>query len=281
MKMKSLCLMFAVAINAVAVAAIPSGEQQAKRQARSVHLVYDAPNGDKAAEVMGTVVVTQTQTNSYYMALGWDCGYCGIQDKGAGGNILIFSVWDLSDPYDFTARQENAKAEDRAKLIYSAPNVNVARFGGEGTGIRTLTNIGWRVGEPVTIRLACADTNDNMTSYTCFYKMGDSKEWSKIAEVSTIKRGNRARGFTGLHSFVEDFWRNGYSATVTRRAEFSNIMYRMKGEDDWKAVKRAMFSADGNASMAIDAGRLPSGAMFLQTGGATTNVTTKLWKELK
>lgn len=71
--------------------AAPTAEEVAKRQARSVHLVYDT-NGNGATAAMGTVKVTETQTNSYYSVLGWDCGYCGIQDSTAHGKILIFSV---------------------------------------------------------------------------------------------------------------------------------------------------------------------------------------------
>lgn len=255
----------------------PTPEEQAKRQARSVHLIYDVPQGEKAVSAKGTVTVVETQTNSYYAVLGWDCGYCGLQDKGAGGKILIFSVWDESDPFDFRARPENTKLECRAELVYSAPQVNVARFGGEGTGVRTITDIGWRVGEPITVRIDKGESATNRLSYTCFYRRGNEGDWQRIAEISTVKHVSRGVGFRELYSFVEDFWRNVVSASLVRRAEFSDIAVRLAGSEEWQGVTRARFSADSNASMAIDAGRLDSGRMFLQTGGPTVNAHTKLW----
>jgi len=249
----------------------------AKRQARSVHLTYE-PVVRNAAAAMATGVVTETQTNSYFMILGWDCGYCGVQDSAHYGRILIFSVWDPSNPFDFAADPNKVAQEIRAQVLFADKGVNVARFGGEGTGARTITDIGWKVGEPVTVKIEAADSGTNRTAFTCFVRKGDgASAWRKIATVATLKHENRAQGLTFIHSFVEDFWRNGHSATLARRAEFSDIATKGAKDADWTYANRAYFSGDATESPAVDAGRLGERKFFLQTGGATTNKTTKLF----
>ena len=50
-------------------------------------------------------------------------------------------------------------------------------------------------------------------------------------------------------------------------------------EGNWRPVKNARFTADGNPSMAIDAG-FDKDRWFLATGGKTENKTTKLRQEM-
>jgi len=259
------------------VGSAQSPVELAKRQARSVHLTYDPVVG-KATAAKATCVVTETQTNSYFMILGWDCGYCGVQDSAHYGRILIFSVWDPSNPFDFKANPNNVAEEIRAQVLFADNGVNVSRFGGEGTGARTITDIGWKVGEPITVKIESCDSGTNRTAYTCFVQKGDgASDWRKIASVSTLKHAERAQGLTFIHSFVEDFWRNGHSATLSRRAEFSDIATKGAGGKDWTYATRAYFSGDATESLAVDAGRLGEHKFFLQTGGSTTNATTKLF----
>lgn len=247
----------------------------ARRQARSVHLQY-ATGVKNAASVQGTITVTETQKNSYFCLFGWDCGYCGIQDKGEHGRVVIFSVWDPVDPFDFAAKPDDVKEEERARVLYSAPNVDVARFGGEGTGARTMFPYDWKVGKGVTIKIEAEPDGKNRTAFSCLLK-NDDDTWTKLATVSTLKVKGQAEGINGVYSFVEDFWRNYYSATLSRRAEYSDILVKATPKADWLKVSCALFSADKTPSNSIDAGRTESGAFFLQTGGLTQNTHTKLW----
>ena len=256
-------------------AAVPLSEL-AKRQARSVHLIY-SPGERNLSSIKGTVTVTETQTNSYFCLYGWDCGYCGIQDKGKQGKVLIFSVWDPVDPSDLTARPENVKEELRAKVLYANPNADVARFGGEGTGARTMTPVDWQIGQPVTIRVDAEMDGTNRTAYTCCYKDLKTGEWTKVATLSTLRYPGRAKDLDGIYSFIEDFARNYKSAKLSRRAEFSHLAYRKLPDTEWHPITKAMFSADATPSLTIDAGRTETGAFFLQTGGDTKNTHTLLW----
>jgi len=266
------------AIYAITASALTNAEL-ARRQARSVHLWYE-PVAKDAVAAKATGVVTETQTNSYYMILGWDCGYCGIQDSAHYGRILIFSVWDPSNPHDYGADPNLVREEIRAKVLFADEGVNVARFGGEGTGARTITDIGWKVGEPVSVAILSEPSGTNRTAYTCCLRRRDGTV-RKIATVSTLRSPKRAQGLKGLHSFVEDFWRNGRSATLSRRAEFSDIATRGSDDATWTYATRAFFSGDETESAAVDAGRLGERKFFLQTGGSTTNATTRLFSPVR
>lgn len=248
----------------------------APKAARSVHLHY-APLAQKPHVAEATVTVTETQTNSYFMAIGWDCGYCGLQDLSTGYRVLIFSVWEPGDPFDFAAKEADVAHGDRAKVLYAAENVDVARFEREGTGARTMANIEWKVGEPVSIRIVCSNDGAKRMKYSC-YVTKPGYDWELMATISTLaKKEALETGFLSLTSFVEDFYRNGWSAGVSRRAEYSNI--RTKGEaegDAWVEAYAAMFTADNTPTMNVDAGITDKGAFFLQTGGATKNTHTPL-----
>jgi len=253
-----------------------SNAELAKRQARSVHLTYE-PVVRNASAAMATCVVTETQTNSCFMILGWDCGYCGIQDSAHDGRILIFSVWNPSAPSDSKANPNNVAEELRAQVLFADNGVNVSRFDDEGTGAKTVADIGWKVGEPVTVKIEAGDSGANRTAFTCFVRGDGASDWRKIAVVSTLKHADRAQGLAFIHSSVEDFWRNGHSATLSRRVEFSDIATKGAKVPDWTYAARAYFSGDATESPAVDAGRLGEHKFFLQTGGATTNKTTKIF----
>ena len=260
-----------------------SPEETARRQARSVHLRYPSPSPVISGAAV-TVTVRKSHPGSYFMALGWNCGYCGIQELPDSRHVLIFSVWDPVDPFDFAAQPENVKLEHRAKVLYADPLMDVARFGGEGTGARTMAGYGWKIGQPVRFKIETEPDGTNRTAYTCWLQDASNADgWHKLATISTMNRSGQAPGFGLLHSFVEDFRRDYDSATRMRLAEFSGIEARSAEDGKWRPIVRATFSGDNTPSSNIDAGRVPDnpGAFFLATGGATTNATTRLWQEIR
>ena len=259
----------------------PSPEELVKRQARSVHLYYaDCPKTGVTSAV-STVTVRKSYPGTYFAALVWDTGYCGIQDLMDGARVVIFSVWDPVDPFDFSARPETVQEDLRAKVLYADPLMDVARFGGEGSGARTMAGLAWKEGQPVTFKVDSEADGETRMKYTCSIKLGeDAGDWYKLATISTIRSKDRGLGITSLYSFVEDFRRNYESAKNDRRAEFSNILLFYDG--NWHKAQNAYFSADNTPSTNIDAGRIPeTGAFFLATGGATTNATTQLWQRIE
>ena len=265
-------LIAALAISSLAAfAAVPSGEEEAKRQARSVHLFWHGIQKD-ATEVTGAVKVTQDQTNSYYMVIGFDGGYMGIQNVG-GHHVGIFSIWDpVGHAFDFAARPDDVAESLRAKVLYAAPNVSVSRFGGEGTGAKMMFGTNWEVGRDVYFRIKTEMDGTDRIKFTGF--IGDGKKELKIATISRLSHGKKPI-VSGVYSFVEDFWRNGLSKTLVRRAEFTKFASRVSEKDKFTPCTGAYFSADGNTLKTIDAGPVEGGG-FLQTGGNTENKTVPL-----
>ena len=253
----------------------PSPEELVKRQARSVHLYYaDCPTNG-VDSITATVTVRKSYPGTYFAALVWDTGYCGIQELPSGDHVIIFSVWDPVDPFDFSARPEAVREDLRAKVLYADPLMDVARFGGEGTGARTLAGFGWKLDQGVSFKVESEPDTDIRTKYTCWVRMADGStgDWCKLATISTICHKAGMRGMVRLYSFVEDFARNYTSAQNARRAEVSDVWVQYDGL--WHKVDTAYFSADDTPSKNIDAGKIPeTGAFFLATGGDTKNETT-------
>ena len=253
-----------------------AGVETALKQARSVHLFY-SPLADKAMEARGTVTVTETQDQSYFAILCFDRGYCGIQDLGHGQHIFIFSVWEPGDSHDFSARQEAVAPDRRVRVLSVGPTTKASRFGGEGTGGKTMTPFDWKVGEPVSAEIkAESDDEEGWTKYTCRARLGDGP-WQDIAVLSTL---GECKGLGSIYSFVEDFRRNYKSATVSRRAEFKDFATKGLGPSRWIPATSAVFSADSTQTMSIDAGATSAGAFFLQTGGDTKNEHVPLWGQV-
>src|SRR4051812_45498886 len=61
------------------------------RAARSVHLWYPAP---QAVAFYNEVTVERSTPGSYFMVCGFNHGYFGIQEKGRGEKVALFSIWD-------------------------------------------------------------------------------------------------------------------------------------------------------------------------------------------
>ena len=259
----------------------PSPEELVKRQARSVHLYYAECPKTGVSSAVSTVTVRKSYPGSYFAALVWDTGYCGIQELSSGDRVVIFSVWDPVDPFDFSAKPDAVSEDLRAKVLYADPMMDVARFGGEGTGARTMAGFAWKEGQGVSFKVDSEDDGEIRTKYTCYMKLAeDPGDWYKLATISTIRRQGIAKGITTIYSFVEDFCRNYKSAQNSRRAEFSDVGVFFDGA--WRKMDVAYFSGDNTPSTNIDAGKVKeTGAFFLATGGDTKNDTTPLWGRIE
>ncbi len=90
------------------------------RAARSVHLVYPAPEGSLFYQEM---VIEKSVNGSYFMAAGWDTGYFGLQQLDAATEtVVIFSVWDPTPGDDAKV----VKQEDRVELLYEGEGVRIS-----------------------------------------------------------------------------------------------------------------------------------------------------------
>jgi hypothetical protein len=249
-------------IHAIGPAIVRADETLEGKACRSVHLAYPAGKG---AAFYNEVTVERSAPGTYFCACGWDKGYFGMQELDRGKKVLIFSVWD-SNQNDPRAVGE----EKRVKLLYKDEKVRIGRFGGEGTGGQSFLDYDWKTGETYRF-LVAAKVNGERTEYAGYFFVPEEKAWKHIVTFSTITGG---RPLGGYYSFVEDFKRDGASATRPREARFGNAWLKA-ADGQWNAVVKARFTADRNPVTNIDAG-VRGDRFFLVTGGATENKGAKL-----
>jgi hypothetical protein len=234
---------------------------------RSVHLQYPAAEG---TAFHTELTVTKSAPGTYFMACGWDKGYFGIQEKGDGKKVALFSVWDSgqNDP-------NAVAAGERVKVVYKDEKVRAGRFGGEGSGGQSFLDLDWKAGETYGFVVTAAP-DGNRTEYTGFLRGPGASGWRRLVTFSTVTGGKRLRGY---YSFVEDFKRDRVSTTKERRAEYGNGWVRSVA-GAWVPLDGARFTADANPVTNIDAGAV-GGRYYLATGGDTNNTGTKLRGEVR
>jgi hypothetical protein len=237
-------------------------EPAQQRQCRSVHISY---TGAEAAAFYNEVTIKQSAPGAYFMVCGWNGGYYGIQEQGDGTKRLLFSVWD--------SKQNDPKAvpeEARTKLIYKDAKVQIGRFGGEGSGGQSFISYDWTYGATYRL-LVTARVSGSRTEYAGYFFFPEEKAWKHLVTFSTITNGKL---LNGCYSFVEDFKRDGVSATKVREAVFGNGWLKAR-DGKWTPITRARFTADSNPAHNINAG-VESDRFFLITGGDTRNTGAKL-----
>lgn len=231
---------------------------------RSVHLAYTAPKGTAFYNEM---TVEKSAEGTYFMAAGFSKGYFGIQEKADGKKVVIFSVWDPTSGDD----PKKVDPEKRVKMLHQGENVEVKRFGGEGTGGQSFYTYDWKIGEPYRFYVTAAPDGKDRTAFSSYFYLPEKKEWKHLVTFSTLVSTHT---LSGHYSFVEDFRRNRISTTKPRIATFGNGWVRST-DGKWEPLLKARFTADANPVENIDAG-ITNGKFFLKTGGDTKNITTKL-----
>jgi len=234
---------------------------------RSVHLSFPAGEG---VAFYNEVTVKNSAPGTYFAVCGWDKGYYGIQEKGDGKKVVIFSVWDSK-----LDKSDLVPAEERVITIYKDEKVRVGRFGGEGSGGQSFLDLDWKDKETYRF-MVTAVPNGLRTEYTGFLFDPADKAWRRLITFSTITGGKRLKGY---YSFVEDFKRDRVSATKVRQAVFGNG-WILSTDGKWQSLDRARFTGDSNPSLQIDSG-LAGDRFFLATGGETKNIGTPLNKETR
>ena len=242
-------------------AAISAGAVEPPRAARSVHLGYPAPDGEL---FYNEVTVEQSTAGSYFMACGWNTGYFGMQELRSPTNkVVIFSVWDPTEGDD----ANKVSLEQRVEVLHEGAGVKVSRFGGEGTGGKSMWPYLWETNEICQFAVSATVAGDK-TSYAGWFYDNRARTWRHLVTFRTRTGGKPLRGY---YSFIEDFRRDGRSVNEVRRARFGNGWVRStKGE--WISLSRAKFTASNaewESKVNIDAGA-SQGMFYLATGGNTS-----------
>ena len=248
----------------LAAIACPGGENP--RAARSVHLAYRT---HEAVRFYNEMVIEQSVPGSYFMACGFDRGYFGLQDLGGGRQIALFSVWDDAHGDDPGAVDD----ANRVKVLSQGSNVTVRRFGGEGTGAQCLRGFTWETGRTYRF-VVTAWPGAKATTYRGQLFDPATSNW---LEMATYRAPTDGAAMQGLHSFVEDFRRDGRSVGECRSARFGPAWTQLR-DGTWRPITRAAFSADGNVHTNIDA-RAEGHGFRLATGGATV-MSRAVWSTM-
>ena len=258
---------------ALALCATTAAAQQGFVAARSVHVLRPAP----AAQWMyGEVTVEKSTPGSYFAVIGFSCGYCGIQELKDGKKVAIFSVWDPGDPFDFGARADNVDEKIRTKNLYAGEGVEVSRFGGEGTGGKSMMPFDWKIGDTSRFAVHVRKDGAHRAAFTGYVWRDGA--WFKIATFSTLQTKGEP-SIRDSYSFVEDFRRTDDSVKQVRRASFRNFFCKPVG-GEWRAMTDGHFSGDRNTLMTVDAEVVQNG-FTLTTGGDTENKNVKLFTDMK
>jgi hypothetical protein len=212
------------------------------------------------------VTVERSVPGSYFMACGFRHGYFGIQELGDGDKVVIFSVWDPTQGDNPQAVPE----DQRVEVLDKADDVRARRFGGEGTGGQSFFRFDWKLGETYRF-LVKATAAEKKTAFAAYFFLPESQQWKHLVTFRTRTGGESLQG---LYAFIEDFRRDGKSATEVRRAVFGNA-WVCDAQGRWEPLVKARFTASGaswEARDTIDAGQL-DGRFYLQTGGDTKTTT--------
>ena len=199
-----------------------------------------------------------------------NCKSCSIMSGFGGAGAFSDGKYNITNDFGGTL-YEYIGRQRALELMHYVDEINM-RFGGEGTGAKTMFRYDWKVGSKVRFRIVAEPDGADRIKFTGY--IGDGADEMKIATISRLSHGKKPV-VSGVYSFVEDFWRNVYSKTIVRRAEFTGFASRVAEKDNYTPANAARFTADGNKLMTIDAGPVKGGG-FLQTGGKTENKTVKL-----
>ena len=233
--------------------------------APSVHIGYQHPD-PKATYLAyyNEIRVEKTTKHTFFCTAGFDVGYLGIQDHGSGP-LAIFSVWDKG------GGQNNSRAvaeADRTQVLYIHPKAKSSRFGGEGSGAKTMLPYAWEVGKTYAFLLQLTPQEQG-THYTAWISE-KGMAWEKIASYQTVMTKKNLRGF---YSFVEDYARNGTTGQHVRLAHYPQPA-TMTDAGTWQRV------TNGSGTIADDLiqnghSGVKNNTFFSQSGAETADYKTQ------
>ena len=246
-----------------------SKEELVKRQCRSIHLGYTKSVDDPCYAYID-LSVEKSSPGTYFCALGFHMGHLGMQELANGKKVIIFSVLEHKNGQI----SKNVPENMRVKLIRKGDDV---RFSSEGSGGQSFYDYDWQIREKVSFLVKSIRVNDTTTRYTGYFYNNKTKGWQLMTEFQTLAKGKQLGN--GIYSFVEDFLRNYQSATVVRKASYTNA-WASTDAKTWRPMPKARFTGDSTPSKNVDAGQISHG-FFLQTGGTTNQATSKLWSTIE
>ena len=234
---------------------------QAQNRAPSINLSYIDNTEDGYLLMNSVKVVAPSPTYTYYSVLNWNIGsegsgYCGIQEHPRGRNF-IFSLWDP------------ISSSRRTYSTYSHSDAEVSRFGGEGTGIRTLNfGLGWRTN--TTYRFVVRTwQSDNETHFGCWVEDSITGRWTYLATL--VHPVSDLVFSPGAGSFIEDWFGNGH---LPRSVQYADG-WKRELSSNWSPFTAGIIDIPMDASASnflsnYDVKVVNDNTFQLTSGGTTT-----------
>lgn len=206
--------------------------------ASSLHLGFKDPSSAPAELLMCDIEVDSTSPSTYYAAINFTGGYCGLQDQG-NTRTVHFSLWDYVDGDKLQVPEEAA-----SRILWRGQRVSGSDFGGEGTGVKTWRDYSWKTHQPY--RLVVKMTPMTINSYggamrDYWVYNFTSQEWMHVATLWRADNPNTGQPETDLgevYTFVED-----WAATSEWYRSCYIYNARKKYRDgDWYIYERAQYT---------------------------------------
>ncbi|MBT3199603.1 MAG: DUF3472 domain-containing protein [Phycisphaerales bacterium] len=233
--------------------------------APSVHISYKHPDPKaKYLAYYNEIRIEKTVKHTYFCTIGFDVGYFGVQDHGSG-HLAIFSVWDKGGGKN---RSSDVDQADRTKVLFTNSKAKSSRFGGEGSGAKTMMPYAWKVGKVYKFMVLLTPLEKG-TIYTAWVAE-KGKAWEKIASYQTVMTKKEIRGF---YSFLEDYARNGETGQKPRLAFYPDHG-AMTTTGKWQRI------VNGSGSIADDViqnghSGVMNNTFYSQSGADTADYKTK------
>lgn len=240
-------------------------ENMAKLMCASVHIGY-LPGVDNCMAAYQETVIEKSAPGTYFSCNNFSNGYIGVQELAhkredcSPVRVAIFSIWDAKDSGD---TPHAAPEHERAKLVQRGENVRTERFGGEGTGGKSMRVFDWKEGDVIRTLVIEKPDGEHFRQIAGYLMNPATGEWELMScwRVQAIRRG-----LGGGCGFVEDFRRNIESKSYERRATFGPA-FRWDGQK-WHPATEFRFTKDGNPNNTINCRFNPQRGYFsLATGG--------------
>ncbi len=222
---------------------------QTYTHASSLWLSYNDPANEKSDILMIDFTIDSTTLYTYYAALVWDNGYAGVQRGGNGFYKHVhFSLWDPDGK--------------TSTVIWHAPNVLVQRFGGEGTGWKSMWNFRWKEHHDYKLLVKTTQVEDK-SRYDAWFFDYDGYQWKHLATFQYPE----VAPFTRFSSFIED-----WAGTPGNYRAYSlfNVTERFVNTKEWYTHDEADYWVNGD-NPNCDA-YVKDGKFFIASGG-TINPT--------
>jgi len=211
------------------------------RRGPSVHLNYQwqQETDEKIEYFYNEMMIPKGEDviGSYFMAIGFQHGYFGIQVNSKTERRVLFSVWSPFQTDDPKAIPDSLKI----RLIKKGEGVKTGEFGNEGSGGQSYRVFSWKAGTKYRFLVKGIPQSNGYTNFTAWFYDPIKGNWNLMA---SFDRPTKPAYLSRFHSFLENFIPE--TGHISRKGLYGNawVYEHAKG---WIPVTAAQFTFDNTA----------------------------------